>query len=182
MTQIAKTEKPTGVFWYAFLAEKCILRRFCGQPQKIGVQLARYESFTQGAKTGRLYDTGDFTSGGTFGHFERNLLKNNRMAFKMVRVEGGQKRVTYNNMPCAEFEKQALLGRRGRGIARCFRRAHLFCSAGFQPAVSPASSRQSLGPSRACGLEIRDTAGWKPALRFACAQILGRTYSRPTKI
>jgi hypothetical protein len=30
MAQIAKTEKPTGVFWYAFLAEKCVLRPFFG--------------------------------------------------------------------------------------------------------------------------------------------------------
>jgi hypothetical protein len=43
-------------------------------------------------------------------------------------------------------------------------------SAGFQPAVSPTSSRQAPGSRKVCGLEIRDTAGWKPALqklRFA---------------
>jgi hypothetical protein len=44
-------------------------------------------------------------------------------------------------------------------------------SAGFQPAVSPNSIRQTVlntrtsGLSVICGLEIRDTAGWKPALR-----------------
>ncbi len=44
-------------------------------------------------------------------------------------------------------------------------------SAGLQPAVSPASSRQSAENSPppeyhgACGLEIRDTADWKSALR-----------------
>jgi phosphoglucan, water dikinase len=41
-------------------------------------------------------------------------------------------------------------------------------SAGFQPAVSPTSSRQSLAPnpvSGGGGLETRDTAGWKPALQ-----------------
>ena len=40
------------------------------------------------------------------------------------------------------------------------------CSAGFQPAVSPTSSRQAVGQAlRSSGLETRDTAGWKPALR-----------------
>jgi prepilin-type N-terminal cleavage/methylation domain-containing protein len=40
------------------------------------------------------------------------------------------------------------------------------CSAGFQPAVSPTSSRQTVVPRPAAGgLETRDTAGWKPALR-----------------
>ena len=45
-------------------------------------------------------------------------------------------------------------------------------SAGFQPAVSPTSSRRGvrLGVRvrkcrKPCGLETRDTAGWKPALR-----------------
>jgi GT2 family glycosyltransferase len=39
-------------------------------------------------------------------------------------------------------------------------------SAGFQPAVSPTSSRQTVAPSPASGgLETRDTAGWKPALQ-----------------
>src|SRR5437879_5033459 len=40
-------------------------------------------------------------------------------------------------------------------------------SAGFQPTVSPTSSRQGLlNDEHGCGLEIRDTAGWKPALRL----------------
>jgi len=36
---------------------------------------------------------------------------------------------------------------------------------GFQPAVSPTSSRHAVAHPSACGWEIRDTAGWKPALR-----------------
>src|SRR5207249_7987103 len=36
-----------------------------------------------------------------------------------------------------------------------------------KPAVSPTSSRQGiLNDEHGCGLEIRDTAGWKPALRL----------------
>jgi hydrogenase/urease accessory protein HupE len=38
-------------------------------------------------------------------------------------------------------------------------------SAGFQPAVSPISNRQSWTPGAGCGLEIRDTTDWKAALR-----------------
>jgi hypothetical protein len=34
MTQLAKTEKPTGVFYCAFLAEKCISHSFFGAPKK----------------------------------------------------------------------------------------------------------------------------------------------------
>ncbi|HYV28422.1 MAG TPA: 2-oxoacid:acceptor oxidoreductase family protein, partial [Candidatus Eisenbacteria bacterium] len=42
-----------------------------------------------------------------------------------------------------------------------------FCSAGFQPAVSPTSSRQDAADKEAIGgLDTRDTAGWKPALRL----------------
>ena len=37
-------------------------------------------------------------------------------------------------------------------------------SADFQSAVSPTSSRQGVDDRTACGLETRDTAGWKPAL------------------
>jgi hypothetical protein len=51
--------------------------------------------------------------------------------------------------------------------------ADIFRSAGFQPAVSPVSNRQTAANldafefAKPCGLEIRDTAGWKPALRAA---------------
>src|ERR1700723_300472 len=45
-----------------------------------------------------------------------------------------------------------------------------FLHGNFQSAVSPTSSRQPRGAGYACGLEIRDTAGWKPALRTARAQ------------
>jgi hypothetical protein len=41
-------------------------------------------------------------------------------------------------------------------------RVHLsFCSADFQSAVSPASSRQPRDKGNACGLEIRAPADWK---------------------
>jgi hypothetical protein len=43
-------------------------------------------------------------------------------------------------------------------------------SAGFQPAVSPTSSRQGVGGRAACGLETRDTSGWKPALQAEAAK------------
>jgi hydrogenase/urease accessory protein HupE len=39
-------------------------------------------------------------------------------------------------------------------------------SAGFQPAVSPISNRQSRTPRAGCGLETRDTADWKSVLLF----------------
>jgi hypothetical protein len=61
-----------------------------------------------------------------------------------------------------------------RGAAEGARVAGCGCSAGFQPAVSPTSSRQgTVGSARpemartACGLEARDTADWKSALHSA---------------
>jgi hypothetical protein len=44
-------------------------------------------------------------------------------------------------------------------------------SAGFQPAVSPTSSRQGVGGRAACGLETRDTAGWKTALQVEAGKV-----------
>src|SRR5438552_4310758 len=62
-------------------------------------------------------------------------------------------------------------GRRSRAkglprLPRIFhtRRRNLNRSAGFPPAVSPTSSRQTVQHREVSGLEIRDTAGWKPAL------------------
>jgi hypothetical protein len=114
MTQIAKTEKPTGVFWYAFLAEKCILHHFFGLPKKFSLQLARHEAFTQSSKTGHVYDRGDFASGTASDNFLHNLLKINGMERKSARTEGCQNRVTYNNMPCAKSKKRTFLGGWGR--------------------------------------------------------------------
>jgi hypothetical protein len=47
-------------------------------------------------------------------------------------------------------------------------------SADFQSAVSPTSSRQGVGDRAACGLETRDTAGWKPALRAEAGKAKSR--------
>src|ERR1051325_5138495 len=45
------------------------------------------------------------------------------------------------------------------------------CSAGFQPAVSPTSlSAMRWQPRDGSRLEVRDTAGWKPALRNSSSQ------------
>jgi hypothetical protein len=82
MPQIAKTEKPTGVFWYAFLAEKCILHPFFDILKKSCLQLPRYEAFTTDAETGHLHDSGDFPPGMASDHFLRNLLKINMLALK----------------------------------------------------------------------------------------------------
>jgi hypothetical protein len=107
MTRTAKTEKPTVVFWYAFLAEKCILRPLFAHPKKSSLQAARYEAFTNDAKTGHLCDRGDFASSKASDRFPRNLLKINRLALKSAQTQGRQNRVTYNNMPCAKPEKRA---------------------------------------------------------------------------
>jgi hypothetical protein len=110
MTQIPKTEKPTGVFWCAFLAEKCILNPFYGPSKKSGVQPARHEPFTNGSKTGNLFATRAFSTGTISDDFLRNSLKINWMAWKRARTEQRQNRVTYNNMPCAQAEKRTFLG------------------------------------------------------------------------
>jgi hypothetical protein len=110
--QLAKTEKPTGVFWYAFFAEKCLLRHFFGILKKSTSQPARHEAFTKGAKTGPLYDMSAFASGPASGHFLRNSLKINMMALKSAPTERCQKRVTYNNMPFAKPEKRGLFLKR----------------------------------------------------------------------
>jgi hypothetical protein len=107
MTPISKTEKPTGVFWYAFLAEKCILRSFLGTPVKLGSQHTRHEPFTNDAKMGHLYDKSAFASAPASDDFPRNLLKINQIALKSARPVRGQNRVTYNNMPSAKPEKQS---------------------------------------------------------------------------
>jgi hypothetical protein len=75
MTQVRKTKKPTGVFWYAFFAEKCVLRRFFGHRKQSTSQPPQHERFRNDAKTGHLYDRGVFSSWTPSGHFRRNILK-----------------------------------------------------------------------------------------------------------
>jgi hypothetical protein len=110
LSQLAKTKKPTGVFQDAFFAKKRILRHFFGAPKKPILQPARYQAFTKGAKTGHLYDTSVFASGPASDDFLRNSLRINRMALKSARPERRQKRVTYNNMPCAKPAKRGDCG------------------------------------------------------------------------
>jgi hypothetical protein len=110
LPQLAKTKKPTGVFQDAFFAEKRVLRPFFGAPKKSILQPARHQAFTNGAKTGHLYDMDAFASATAFAHFLRNSLKIKRMALKSARHERRQKRVTYNNMPCAKPEKRGACG------------------------------------------------------------------------
>jgi len=108
LPQLAKNEKPTGVFQYAFFAEKWFLHVFSGHPKKPALQPARYEAFTKGAKIGHLCDSGVFGLDTKSDDFRRNSLKINRMALKSARTERRQKRVTYNNMPFAKPEKWGL--------------------------------------------------------------------------
>jgi hypothetical protein len=95
------------------------MRFFCGKvhfapffrpTKKSALQPAQYEAFTNDAKTGHLYDTSVFASGPASDDFPRNSLRINRMALKSAQPERRQKRVTYNNMPCAKPEKRGLLG------------------------------------------------------------------------
>jgi hypothetical protein len=94
------------VFWYAFFEEKCILDRFFGPAKKCGLQPARAEPLTKGAKTGHLFDTAGFASGGAGGHFPRNLLTSNGIGAKSARREFRQNLVTYNNMVFKKAEKE----------------------------------------------------------------------------
>jgi hypothetical protein len=72
------------------------------------VQPARHEAFTKDQKAGHLYDRGAFSSGAASARFMRNLLKINQMTWKTARTKRRQKRVTYNNMPCAKPEKRSI--------------------------------------------------------------------------
>jgi hypothetical protein len=83
---------------------------FFGPPKKSSLQPARYEAFTKGAKTGRLYDRRGFASDPASGHFLRNLLRVNLFGLKSARIKGRQNLVTYNNMAFAKREKRGLVG------------------------------------------------------------------------
>jgi hypothetical protein len=82
------------------------LRPFFAAPKKSILQPARHQAFTKCAKTGHLYDTDAFASATAFDHFLHNSLKINMMASKSAPSGKRQKRVTYNNMPCAKPEKR----------------------------------------------------------------------------
>jgi hypothetical protein len=104
-----KNRKTYGSVLVRFFRIKCILHPFFDLLKRLATQPARHEPFTGHKKTGRLYDTDAFSSSTASADFLHNLFNINGMALKSARTERRQKRVTYNNMPCAKPEKRTLL-------------------------------------------------------------------------
>ncbi len=106
-----KSEKPKNLqecFCTLFLKKNAFCTYFHVNTKILALQLTQNEPLATHQKTGHLYDSIALSSDALARVFKRNQLKCNMIGAKSVSPRNRQNLVTYNNMPLAKPENEAM--------------------------------------------------------------------------